>query len=85
MINPFVKGLRLFYYINTHILCMCVCVSVISDILGTGHCSVSLLAPLWRALPGELCQLFLELIGCLRGIHRDIKGEVPKKKNDKVD
>ena len=63
LINPFVNGLRLVYYINSRILCVCVsvCVSVISEISGTGGRSATLLAPTWRASPGELQQLLLEL------------------------
>ena len=48
-------------------MCVCVsvsvsvCVSVISEISGTGRRSATLLAPTWRASPGELQQLLLEL------------------------
>ena len=41
-----------------HILC--VCVSVISEISGTGGRSATLLVPTWRASFGELQQLLLE-------------------------
>ena len=41
------------YYINSRILCVCVRVSVISEISGTGGRSAMLLAPTWRASPGE--------------------------------
>ena len=44
-------------YINSRIRC----VSVISEISGTGGSSATLLAPMWRVLPGELQQLLLEL------------------------
>ena len=52
LINPFVNGLRLVYYINTRT--PCVYVSVISEILGTGRRSATPLSPTWRASPGEL-------------------------------
>ena len=44
---------------------MCVCLSVISEISGTGRRSTTLLTPSWRALPGELCRLLLVWTGCL--------------------
>ena len=53
------------YYINTCILCVCVCVFVISEILGTGSHNATLLAPTWRASLGELQQLLLELTRCM--------------------
>ena len=46
------------YYINMCILC--VCVFVISEISGTGGRSATLLAPTWRASPGELQLLLLD-------------------------
>ena len=48
------------YYINTRIPCVCVRVSVISEISGMGGCSATLVAPTWRASPGELQQLLFE-------------------------
>ena len=44
---------------------MCVCVFVIFDISGTEGRSNTLLAPMWRASPGELQQLLLELTQCM--------------------
>ena len=41
------------------VFCVCVCVFVISEISGTGGCSATLLAPTWRASPGELQRLLL--------------------------
>ena len=69
MINPFVNGFRLVYYINSRNLCMCVCVRVFvtSKISGTGGDSATLLAPTWRASPGKLQQLLLGSTGCLVG------------------
>ena len=65
MINPFVNGLCLVYYINSRILCVSVCVclfvSVISNFSGMGGCSAMLHSSTWTALPGELHQLLLEL------------------------
>ena len=52
------KAAQWIYYINNRILCVCVCVFVISEISGTGRRSATLLAPTWRASPGELQQLF---------------------------
>ena len=40
---------------------MSVCVSVISEISGTGGRNATLLAPTWRASLGELQRLLLEL------------------------
>ena len=49
-------------YINSRVPCACVsvCLSVISEISGTGGRSATLLAPTWRASPGELQQLLLD-------------------------
>ena len=63
------NGLRLVYYINSRVLCVrvcvcvcvCVCVSVISNSSGTRGRSAMPLSPTWRASPGELHQLLLEL------------------------
>ena len=41
-------------------MCVCVRASVISEISGTGGRSATLIAPTWRASPGELQQLLLE-------------------------
>ena len=38
------------YYINTLILCVCLCVFVSSEMYGTGGRSTTLIAPTWRAL-----------------------------------
>ena len=48
-------------------VCVCVSVylSVISEISGTGRRSATLLTPFWRASPGKLRRLLLELTGCL--------------------
>ena len=46
-------------YNNTCILCVCVCLFVISEILGMKH-SATLLTPSWKASRNELSQLFLE-------------------------
>ena len=57
------NGLRLVYYINSRIPCVCVCVCVsvcvfvISEISGTGCCSATLLTPSWRASNGKLQRL----------------------------
>ena len=61
-ISPQLKFVRL-RYINSRILCVRVCVSVISNYSGTGGCSARVmpLSPTWRASPGELHQLRLEL------------------------
>ena len=37
------------------------CPSVIAKILGTRHCSTTLLPPLWKTLAGKMHQLLLEL------------------------
>ena len=65
MITPFVNGLRLVCCINMRILCVSVCLSVISEISGTGHHNATLLIPLWKASAGELHRLLLELTRCL--------------------
>ena len=38
-------------------VCLCACGSVTSEISEKGRCSDMLLAPIWRASPGELCRL----------------------------
>ena len=63
MINPFMNGLQLVYYINTHIVCVSVCVSVMSELSGTGDRSAELLAPTWRASLGELQRLANVTVG----------------------
>ena len=42
-------------------MCVCVCVSVISNYSGMGGRSAMSLSPTWRASPGELQHLLLEL------------------------
>ena len=42
-------------------MCVSVCLSVISDTLGMGRRSAMLLTPSWRASPGELRRLLLDL------------------------
>ena len=44
-------------------MCVCLCVSLISDFSGTGRHSATLLTPSWRASSGELHQLLLDLTG----------------------
>ena len=43
-------------------VCACVCLSVISNSSGTGGRSAMPFTSTWRALPGKLQLLFLELI-----------------------
>ena len=59
--QPFRERLRLVYYSNTRILCVCLCVSVVSENSGTERSSSTLLSPTWRSSHAELSQLVLEL------------------------
>ena len=48
-------------YLYAYSVCVCLYVSVISEISGTGGRNATLLAPTWRASLGELQQLLLKL------------------------
>ena len=54
-------------------VCVSMCLSVISEISGTGHCSATLFRPSWRASPGELRQLLLELTEHLDGKEKPLE------------
>ena len=55
------------------ILVFCVCVSVISDISGTGGRSSMLLTSTWRASLGELQRLLFESTRCTVGEEKPLE------------
>ena len=48
-------------------LSVSVCLFVTSEFSGMGYCSATLLSPTWRALPGGLHRLLLELMQSVVG------------------